>query len=100
MDSLFLSSSVRVRVVRDRSLFRGGGGEGLLILGGGSLFFELKFGGGHFFFNLDLGEGYEFLSLHILRKRQKIFKKPFLKDFCPLRKLVRLFFKLGAYWHL
>ena len=27
----------------------GGEGGGLLILGGGSLFFELKFGEGHFF---------------------------------------------------
>ena len=44
---------MRLRIdLRDRSLFSGGGGGGgggLLILGSGSLSFELKFGEGHFF---------------------------------------------------
>ena len=35
------------QVIRDRSLFTGGGGP--LYLGGESLFFELHFGEGHFF---------------------------------------------------
>ena len=61
-----------VLVIRDRSLFSGGGG-GLLILVGG----PLKIWGGPLFFNLDLGEGYEFLSLYIFSKSQQIFKKPF-----------------------
>ena len=69
---------------RDQSLFSGGGGgggEGLLILGGGTLFFELKFGEGHFFSNWTFSP-----------RVSTMCKKPFLKDFCPLRKLVRLFF--------
>ena len=87
--------------LKDRSLFRGGGGGGGrdANLGGRVTIFWTQIWGGPLSFNLDLGAGYAFLSLYIFSKSQKIFKKPFLKDFCPLCKLVRLFFKLGAYWH-
>ena len=47
MDSLFLSSPVSVRVVRDRSLFSGGGR--LLILGGRVTIFLTQILGGTFF---------------------------------------------------
>ena len=50
MKSFCQSYNITVQIIRDRSLFigGGGGGEGPLYLGGESQFFELHFGEGHF----------------------------------------------------